>query len=124
MVLHPIACGTAFIAWLVSIGAGVLGSLVSAIVAFVAWIFVLIVLATDFSLFGILRHHVNGDKSGSHAEFGNGIWCLVVAFVLLFLAILIVTFTLFSARREKRAAAVPKTETPQAAPRKKRFRIV
>ena len=123
MVLHPIACGTAFIAWLVSIGAGFFGSLISAVVAFGAWVFVLIVLATDFGLFGILRHHVNGDKSGSHAVFGNGIWCLLVAFVLLFSAILIVTFTCFSARREKRAAAVPKTETFPAAPKKKRFGI-
>jgi hypothetical protein len=65
MILHPIACGVAFIAWIVSIGAGMIGPLFGVLAALMAWILCLIVMATDFSLFGILRHHVNHDRSGS-----------------------------------------------------------
>jgi predicted membrane protein len=45
MILHPIACGIAFIASIMSIGAGVLGSLSAVIVALVAWILCMIVTA-------------------------------------------------------------------------------
>jgi hypothetical protein len=124
MVLHPVACVLTFAAWLTSLGAGIFGSLISLILALHAALVCLIVLATDFSLFSILRHHVNGDKSGSRAEYGNAIWCLLTAFVLLLAGMLIVTFTCFTTRREKRrAAAVPNEEVPGgAAPaRKKRF---
>ena len=53
MVLHPIACAIAFIAFLLSLGAGVVGSLLGALVAFIAWILTLIVMAVDFTLFGV-----------------------------------------------------------------------
>ena len=122
MILHPIACGVAFIAWIVSIGAGVIGSLFAVLAALVAWILCLIVMATDFSTFGVLRHHVNHDKSGSHAYFGSAMWCLCVAFVLLFFAMVIVTFTCFSARREKKKTITAQKEA-KAAPRKKRFGV-
>lgn len=122
MILHPIACDVAFIAWIVSIGAGVIGSLFGVFAALVAWILCLIVLATDFSMFGILRHHINNDRSGSHAYFSSAIWCLYVAFVLLFWAMIIVTFTCFSARREKKTAAQKEAAAAAAAaPRRKRF---
>lgn len=104
------------------IGAGMIGSLFGILAALVAWVLCLIVMATDFSLFGILRHHINHDRSGSRAHFGSAMWCLCCAFVLLFFAMIIVTSTCFSARRErKKAAAAQKQAT--AAPRKKRFGI-
>ena len=53
MILHPIACGIAFIAFLVSCGAGVFGSLLGAVIALIAWILTLVVMAIDFSLFGV-----------------------------------------------------------------------
>ena len=53
MVLHPIACALAFIAFLLSLEAGVIGSLLGAIVAAIAWVLTLIVMATDFTLFGV-----------------------------------------------------------------------
>jgi uncharacterized membrane protein len=120
MILHPIACGVAFVAWLLSIGGAVVGSLFGVLAAFVAWVLCLIVMATDFSLFGILRHHVNHDRSRSRAEFRSAMWCLCVAFILLFFAMIIVTFTCFSARREKKKAVAGQKEAI-AVPRKKRF---
>lgn len=53
MILHPIACGVAFIAFLLSVGAGVVGSLLGALVAGLAWILTLVVMAIDFTLFGV-----------------------------------------------------------------------
>jgi len=131
MVLHPIACGLAFIALLLALGSGIIGSLFGALVALVAWVLVLIAPAVDFSLFGIIRHHVNKNKSGSHAHFGSGIWLLLASFVTLFFGMLIVLFTCASARREKRrAVAATKNEGYLVAegsvttPRKKRFGVL
>jgi hypothetical protein len=53
MILHPVACGLAFIAFLASLGAGVIGSVLSAMIAAVAWLITLVVMAIDFALFGV-----------------------------------------------------------------------
>ena len=53
MVLHPIACALAFVAFALSCGAGVIGSLLGAATAALAWVLTLIVMAIDFSLFGV-----------------------------------------------------------------------
>lgn len=53
MVLHPIACAIAFLAFGLSLGAGVVGSVLGALVAFVAWVVTVVVMAVDFSLFGV-----------------------------------------------------------------------
>ncbi|KXL45238.1 hypothetical protein M433DRAFT_154594 [Acidomyces richmondensis BFW] len=122
MILHPIACGLAFIAFLLSLGAGVVGSLAGFFVGFIAWILTVIVLATDFTVFGIVRHHVNNDGSGSHAYFGIAIWLLVAAFVVLFFGMFIVLFTCCSARRERKRSAVSKHEADgPTGQRRKRF---
>lgn len=128
MVLHPICCGLAFIAFLAALGSGIVGSVVGGFVAFVAWVLTLVVLATDFSLFGIVRHHVNSDKSGSHARFGAGIWTLLAAFVTLFLGMIIVFATCCGAYREKKKAKVasknegyPAAEPVAVPARKKKF---
>ena len=123
MILHPIECGVAFIAFLCSLGAGIVGSLTGALVAFVAWVLVLISLAVDLSLFGIIHHHVNNDGSGSHAYFGSGMWCLVAAFVTLFLGMVIVFFTCCSSRREKKRQHVEKTDVGTSR-RRKRFGLL
>lgn len=53
MVLHPVACVIAFIAFLVSIGATVIGSILASLIGALAWIITLIVMAIDFSIFGV-----------------------------------------------------------------------
>ncbi|MCJ1227929.1 hypothetical protein MMC12_004588 [Toensbergia leucococca] len=105
MILHPIACGVAFIAFLLSLGAGVVGSLLGALVAALAWILTLVVMAIDFSLFGIIKDHVNSDGSGSHAFYSVGMWTCLAAMILLFLGMFIVLFTCFSARKAKKNTA-------------------
>jgi hypothetical protein len=128
MILHPIACGVAFIAFLISLGAGFIGSLIGAIVAFVAWVITLVVMAVDFAAFGIVRNDVNDDGTGNYAYYGSAMWTLVAAFILLFFGMLIVLFTCCSARRQKRkdraAAMEPKNDygTPATRSRWYRFR--
>jgi hypothetical protein len=51
-VLHPVACGLAFIAALCAIG-GFIGSLVGTIIAVIAWIITLVVVVIDFVAFGV-----------------------------------------------------------------------
>lgn len=53
MILHPIACAIAFLAFALSMGAGVIGSILGALVAFVAWVLTVVVMAIDFALFGV-----------------------------------------------------------------------
>jgi hypothetical protein len=68
MVLHPVACGLAFIAFLLAAGSGVIGAVSAALVTAVAWIVTIVVMATDFVLFGLIKRHVNSDGSGSYAR--------------------------------------------------------
>ena len=97
-----------------------LGSFAGAMVAFVAWLITLVALACDLSLFGIIRHYVD-DNTTATSHFGIGIWCLVAAFVTLFLGMIIVFFTCCTRRREKRRA-VPEEKVEQPR-RRKRFGI-
>ncbi|CAK1356673.1 unnamed protein product [Cercospora beticola] len=128
MVLHPIACGVSFIAFLLSIGGGVIGSLAGALAAAFAWMLVLIVMATDFTTFGIVKHHVN--ENGFNlvtASFGDAIWLLVASFILLFMGMGIVLFTCCVSRREKKRKERRDKEIASTEPvgtnagRKKRF---
>lgn len=121
MVLHPIEAGITFIAFLLACGSGIVGSFVGAMVALLAWILTLISLACDFSLFGIIRHHVNDDAPGSHARFGVGIWTLLAAFVCLFFGMIIVFFTCCANRREKKRQRVVEKEPMSPPRRRKRF---
>lgn len=123
MVLHPIACGVAFIAFLASLGGAVIGSLAGALAAFVAWILTIVVLATDFTLFGVVRNHVNHDKTDSKAHFGSAIWMLLASFMLLGLGMAIVLFTCCTTRRERKRtdAANKEARATYTGRRKKRF---
>lgn len=63
-------------------------------------------MACDFAMWGILKNHINGsdDKSGSHAYFSVGIWCVLAGIVAGALGALIIFVTCLSKRiHEKRA---------------------
>ncbi|KAI9660852.1 MAG: hypothetical protein M1829_006417 [Trizodia sp. TS-e1964] len=104
LVLHPVACALAFLAFLLALGASCLGSLVAALIAFVAWLVTLCIMVVDFALFGIIKNHVNSDASNSYAEYSVIMWLVLVAMVLLFLSMFIVFFTCCSARRQRRSS--------------------
>jgi uncharacterized membrane protein len=98
MILHPIATGLAFIAFLLALGAGVCGAIFASAVAALTWVITLVVMVTDFVLFGIIKNHVNKDGSGSHAYYTVGMWTILAAMILLFFATFIVLFTCLSSR--------------------------
>jgi len=104
MVLHPVACGLAFIAFLFALGAGFCGAIFAAFVAAIAWIVTVVVMACDFVLFGIIKNHINKDGSGSHAVYSTGMWTILAAMILLFLATFIVLATCCSARMHKNSS--------------------
>ena len=113
MILHPVACALAFIAFLLALGAGFIGALVASIVSFIAFVVTVVVMACDFTLFAIVRNHVNKDGTGSHAYYSVGMWTVLAAMVCLLLATIVVLFTCCSSRMHKkheRQARVSKHE--------------
>lgn len=124
MVLHPVACALAFIAFLFAAGSGFCGAIFGAVTATVAWIVTVVVMATDFVLFGIIKNHINDDDSGSKASFHTGMWTLLAAMVCLFLGTLVVFFTCCSSRMHRQKHVSTKQETGYAhtsQPRKRHF---
>lgn len=106
MILHPIACGLAFIAFLLALGSGFCGSLLASILSAFTWVITLIVMACDFAAFGIIKNNVNSDGTGSHAYYSIGMWTILAAMVCLFLATILVFFSCCSNRRRPRTSKV------------------
>jgi uncharacterized membrane protein len=121
MVLHPIVCGIAFLAFLTSLGAGVRGSLLASLISALAWLLSVVVLAMDFVLFGIVRYNVNTDFTDSVANYSAGMWTMVVAMICLFFATFIVFFSCCSThmhRRSDRNSKADSTYAPDASQRR------
>lgn len=53
MILHPIAAVLAFIAFMISAGAGFFGSFLGSVLAFIAWLVTVVVMAIDLAMFGV-----------------------------------------------------------------------
>ncbi|KAG4031708.1 hypothetical protein MFRU_008g00710 [Monilinia fructicola] len=124
MILHPVACGVMFIAFLLALGAGFIGSFLASLVSFVAFIIALVAMACDFVLFGIIKNHVNGDASGSHAYFSVGIWCVLAAMVAGFLGAVLVFVTCLSKRmheKRRRGSVGEKGYVGGASPARRHF---
>src|SRR4051812_11544778 len=82
MILHPIACGINFIAFLLALGAGVVGSLLASLVALLAFLTTAVACIIDFVLFSIVRSNVNDhgdDATGAHAHYGAAAWTILVS---------------------------------------------
>jgi multisubunit Na+/H+ antiporter MnhC subunit len=121
MILHPIACGLAFIAFLLALGSGFFGSLLASMVSAVAFIVTLIVMATDFTWAGIIKNHVNSDGTGSHAYYSVGMWTILAAMIVLFFATFIVLFSCCSSRRSNRTSKVNGAYANGTTTRRRRF---
>jgi len=102
MILHPIATGVVFIAFLLSLGAGVVGSLLASLVALLAFIVTAIVLITDFVLFSVIRSNVNDNNQNSEAFYSAGMWTLLAAAICTLLGTIVVFFTCCSGRLHER----------------------
>lgn len=115
MVLHPIAVALSFIAFLLAIGSGFIGAIFAASVSLLAFLVSVVVLATDITLFSVVRNKVNDMNDGRNVQWGTGFWTLVAGMVVLFLATVIVLATCCSsrlhARRQRRVVADDKYAT-------------
>ncbi|KAK4503423.1 hypothetical protein PRZ48_004338 [Zasmidium cellare] len=112
MVLHPVASGTAFIAAFVAMASGFAGSLIGGLIACLAWLFTVVVVGIDFTIFGIVKQRLDAYKKDHdqvmiEGNFAPAIWCVVAAFVFLTVGTPIVLYTCFAVRRAKRRIAAP-----------------
>jgi len=139
MVLHPIAAGFNFIAFILALGAGVVGSLLASLVALLAFVITAVTVVIDFVLFGIVRSNLrngwdsdDGDTLGLQVErvyYDNAAWMTLAAAVLSLVGAVVVFFSCCSGRMHKRReqkrmskGEVPATDygTP-VAPRRRRW---
>ncbi|KAI5860066.1 pali-domain-containing protein [Durotheca rogersii] len=106
MILHPIATGLAFIAFLLAIGAGFVGSLLASLCSLLTFAVTLVVLVCDFVALGLVRSAVNdATGSDSRAEWGAASWTTLVSAICSFLATFVLFFTCCSARLHRRRGA-------------------
>lgn len=123
MILHPIAAGLCFLAFLLCLGAGILGSFLASMVAFLAFIVTLVALICDFVGFALIRSKVNDDRNGSHARFSVGIWLVLAAGICSLIATVVVFITCCAGRRRdsRNARKMEHYDASPAAPRRRRF---
>ncbi|KAF2169341.1 hypothetical protein M409DRAFT_20564 [Zasmidium cellare ATCC 36951] len=109
MVMHPIASAVAFIAAFMSMAAGFAGSLIGGITAVLAWVFVMVAMAIDFTVRGIVKKRLDdhGQNSDMEGQSGPVMWCVVAAFVFLTVCIPIVLYTYFVVRRAEKRRVAP-----------------
>lgn len=110
MVLHPIACGLNFVAFMLALGAGVVGSLLASLVAALAFLVTLVILIIDFVMFSIIRSNVNDDGTGAHAFYATAAWTILVAAICSLLGTVIVFLTCCSGRLHRRRGVATKHE--------------
>jgi hypothetical protein len=121
MILHPIATGLAFLAFILALGAGFLGSLTAALVSAITFIVTIVALACDFASFAIVRDKINSSGSGSDAAFAVAIWTILASAVCSLLGNFLIFFTCCSARLHRRRATRSKGEYNSPPTRRRRF---
>ncbi|KAK2591032.1 hypothetical protein QQS21_011288 [Conoideocrella luteorostrata] len=100
MVLHPVATGLCFIAFLLCIGSGIVGSFLASLVSLLTFVVTLVAMICDFVAFAIIKKDVN-DTGVSHAKWGSGIWLILVAALFTLVGAAIVFVTCCFARKKK-----------------------
>jgi len=101
LVLHPVATGVAFIAFLIAAGSHCVGFLFASIIAAIAWVITLVLVVIDFSLFGAAKVHINNDITNASASYGVAVWLTLAAFIVLFFATITTCFACFTDRRSR-----------------------
>ncbi|KAL2157391.1 hypothetical protein VTH06DRAFT_6210 [Thermothelomyces fergusii] len=109
MILHPIACGINFFAFLLALGAGAIGSFFASLVALAAFLATGLACVLDFVLFSILRRKAN-ETSVVDARYGPAAWTTLASAICSLLGAIIVFFTCCSARLHRRRDTVTKDE--------------
>jgi type IV secretory pathway VirB3-like protein len=122
MILHPIACGLNFIAFLLALGAGMIGSFLASMVALLAFLTTAVACIIDFVMFSIVRTNINdrGAATGTGAYYGAAAWTILVSAICSLIGAVVVFFTCCSARLHRRRGTTHKTEYASP-PRRGRF---
>lgn len=93
MILHPIACGINFTAFLLGLGAGTVGSFLASLVALVAFLATAVATVIDFVLFGIVGANVRDNDTGATAYYGPAAWTLLVSAICSLVGAVLMFFT-------------------------------
>ncbi|RCI08974.1 hypothetical protein L249_5031 [Ophiocordyceps polyrhachis-furcata BCC 54312] len=104
MILHPVATGLCFVAFLLCLGSGIIGSVLASVFSLLAFIVTVVAMACDFVAFGIIKHDVNG-YGRSRAHWASGIWCVLAAAIFTLVATLVILLTCCAGRAKKRREA-------------------
>ncbi|KAG8869588.1 hypothetical protein FRB98_002371 [Tulasnella sp. 332] len=102
LILHQVAAGVAFIAFLLAVISHRIGFLLASAVASLAWVITLVAMAIDFALFGVIKTHVHDAHNGMTASYGVATWTTLAAFIILFFATNTTCFACVTGRRGKK----------------------
>ena len=108
MVLHPIATAILFIAFVLSLGAGIFGSLFAALVSALGFVTTVVVLICDFVLFHVVKDNIDDQRTGAnggddtYARYGVAIWLLLVSAICSLIGTIVVFLTCCSGRLHRR----------------------
>ncbi|ORX35120.1 SUR7/PalI family-domain-containing protein [Kockovaella imperatae] len=101
LILHPIAMGIAFIAFLITLVSDHVGFIFAAFITFLAFIVSLVAMIIDFAVFGIVKREVN-DHTNAVAKYGVTTWLTLAATIVLFFSVFIVFFSCCTHRKNHR----------------------
>lgn len=104
MVLHPVAAGLCFIAFLLCLGTGIVGSLLAVFSSLLAFVVTVVAMICDFVSFSIIKHKVN-DHDRSGAVWGPAIWLMLVAAIFTLVASVVVFVTCCAGRSKNKRAS-------------------
>jgi len=124
MILHPIAAGINFIAFVLALSAGTIGSLLASLVALLAFLVTAVACIIDFVLFSIVRSNINDNGTSSAVYYGSAAWTILVSAICSLIGAIVVFFTCCSGRlhrrRERRSVGIKNDYGAPVAPRRRR----
>ncbi|GAA5918595.1 hypothetical protein JCM21900_000415 [Sporobolomyces salmonicolor] len=103
-VLHPIACGVTFFAFLVAAVSDRLGFLFAALIAALAAVLALVCMVLDLVFFYVVRRYADDQNLDIAVSYSTGTWVTVAAFACLFFSVFFVACACVTDRRRKRRA--------------------
>jgi len=111
LAVHPVACGVAFIAFLLSFSQHITVTLLASLVSFLAATITLIAFAIDIALYAYFKNQMGDLGYGSKTITGPGFWLTFTSLILLILA----GFTVCCGRRRNRMSGAT-ASTPTTKP--------
>ncbi|GAA6034976.1 hypothetical protein JCM8097_002122 [Rhodosporidiobolus ruineniae] len=104
LVLHPVACGVSFLAFLVAACSDRLGYLFAALIAVLAAVIALISMVLDLVLFYVVKKWIKDHDVPVTVEYSYGTWLTVAAFACLFVGVFATACACVTDRRHRRRA--------------------